>query len=132
LIFEFRFIGIVYPLRSKFLREKKHVTFITIIVWIFSFLCASPNLIYLRVLTHPLSFHRSCHLVYSQESSEKNRHGYIIHKSLESTIFYFLPLLLQIYCYTRIARRLFHVDETLRTSFHTVGKLTVQRIQQVY
>jgi hypothetical protein len=56
----------------------------------------------------------------------------MIHKLLESVIFYFLPLLLQIYCYTRISHRLFYVDETLQTSFHTVGKLTFQRTTQVY
>jgi len=128
-VFEFRFIGIVYPLRSKFLREKKHVILITISVWIFSFLCASPNLIYLHVLTDPSISRRSCLLKYSEENSIKNQQGYIIHKSLESIIFYFLPLLLQIYCYIRIARRLFNVDETLQPSFRTIGKLTFQRTQ---
>jgi thyrotropin-releasing hormone receptor len=127
--FEFRFIGIVYPLRSKFLREQKHVILITIIVWIFSLLCASPNLIYLHVLINPNSSRRSCSLEYLGENPVKNQYGYIIHKSIESMIFYFLPLLLQIYCYARIARRLYHVDETLRTSFHTIGKLTLQRTQ---
>ncbi len=124
-----RFIGIVYPLRSKFLREKKHVILITMIVWIFSLLCASPNLIYLRVMTNDLTLRRSCLLIYSEESFLKNQHVYIIHKTMESIIFYFLPLLLQIYCYSRIARRLFNVDETLQTSFRTVGKLSIQRTQ---
>jgi hypothetical protein len=125
--FNFRFIGIVYPLRSKLLRERKHVILITIIVWTFSFLCASPNLIYLRVSTNPFSSRRSCFLQYSEESFLKNRHGYIIHKSFESIIFYFLPLLLQMYCYIRIARQLFTVDETLQSSFCTAVRPTVQR-----
>lgn len=72
---------------------------------------------------------RSCLLVYSEISFEKNQQSYSIHKSVESIIFYFLPLLLQIYCYSRIARRLFHVDETLRTSVHMGGKLSLQRTQ---
>ncbi|CAF0846650.1 unnamed protein product [Adineta steineri] len=125
-----RFIGIVYPLRSKLLREKKHVILITLIVWIFSLICASPNIIYLRVLTNlsPAS-RRSCLLVYSEESFLNNQRIYIIHKLIESILFYFLPLLLQIYCYTRIARQLFYVDETLQTSFHAVAKSSSQRTQ---
>lgn len=122
-----RFIGIVYPLRSKFLRERKHFIYITILVWLFSMLCASPNLIYLRVLTNPISSRRLCQLIYTLESLEKNRQRYVIHKIIESILFYFLPLLLQIYCYSRISQRLFHVDESLQTSFHTVGKLSIQR-----
>ncbi|UJR16559.1 hypothetical protein I4U23_003460 [Adineta vaga] len=124
-----RFIGIVYPLRSKLLREKQHVIFITFIVWIFSFLCASPNLFYLLVLTDPLSSRRACTLQYSTNNTIDNQRSYIIHKSLESIIFYFLPLLLQIYCYTRIARQLFHVDDALQASFRTAVKSSVQRAQ---
>ncbi|CAF1608705.1 unnamed protein product [Rotaria sp. Silwood1] len=123
-----RFIGIVYPLRSKFLREKKHIVLTTIIVWIFSLICASPNLIYLRVSINPLSFRRSCGLQYSKEFF-LNQRSYIIHKSFESIIFYFLPLLLQFYCYVRIARQLFNVDETLQTSYYTIGKATIHRTQ---
>jgi hypothetical protein len=103
--------------------------FITIIVWGFSLTCASPNLIYLRVLTSPSLSRRSCVLQYSDQSFLRNHHGYIIHKSIESIIFYFLPLLLQIYCYTRIARQLFNIDETLQTSYRTTEKSTPQRTQ---
>jgi thyrotropin-releasing hormone receptor len=132
LFFEFRFIGIVYPLRSKFLREKKHVILITMIVWVFSLVCAAPNLIYLRVVTNKFPSRRSCQLIYSEESPQKNQQGYVIHKTMESIIFYFLPLLLQIYCYSRIARRLFYVDETLQTSFRIIGRLSSQRTQVDY
>ncbi|CAF1233410.1 unnamed protein product [Rotaria sordida] len=121
-----RFIGIVYPLRSKLLREKKHIILTTIIVWIFSLICASPNLIYLRVLIYPDLSRRLCILEYSKEIFE-NQRAYIIHKSFESIIFYFIPLLLQIYCYIRIARRLFYVDERLQTSYYTIGKYTNHR-----
>ncbi|CAF2785878.1 unnamed protein product [Rotaria sp. Silwood2] len=123
-----RFIGIVYPLRSKLLREKKHIVLTTIIVWIFSFICASPNLIYLRILINPQSSSRLCGLQYSKEDF-LNQRGYIIHKSFESIIFYFVPLVLQIYCYIRIARQLFNVDETLQTSYCTIGKSTTHRTQ---
>ena len=97
-------------------------------MWVFSFSCASPNLFYLRVTSENSSRH-SCRLAYSEESFEKNQQNYIIHKSIESIVFYFLPLILQIYAYSRIARRLFNVDETLQTSFHTMGRLSVQRSQ---
>ncbi|CAF1013495.1 unnamed protein product [Adineta steineri] len=123
-----RFIGIVYPLRSKFLREEKHVAQITFFVWFFSLLCASPNLIYLRIVSRSPS-HRSCSLEYSQKNLHLNQRGYIIHKSIESTIFYFIPLLLQIYCYTRIATQLFHVDDTLQTSFNLNQLRNNQRTQ---
>lgn len=122
-----RFIGIVYPLRSKFLREKKHVTQINLFVLIFSLICASPNLIYLRVDTFPPS--RRCLLQYSNISREENRRYYIIHKSIESTIFYFIPLLIQLYSYIRIANQLSHVDETLHTSFTLIKKTNNQRTQ---
>lgn len=122
-----RFIGIVYPLRSKFLRERKHVVYITLIVWLISILSASPNLIFLRVLTNPMSARRHCQLIYALEDMKQSRQRYMIHKMIESIVFYFVPLLLQIYCYTRISQRLFHVDESLQTSFHTVGKLSIQR-----
>jgi hypothetical protein len=123
-----RFIGIVYPLRSKFLREKKHVTQITLFVWIFSLICASPNLIYLRVITFPSS-RRSCLLQYSKRSFEENQRGYIIHKSIESTIFYFIPLFIQLYCYIRIAYQLFHVDQALHTSYLLTNRSNNQRTQ---
>ncbi|UJR29838.1 hypothetical protein I4U23_017381 [Adineta vaga] len=111
-----RFIGIVYPLRSEFFREKKHLAQITCFVWIFSFLCALPNLIYLHVISNSPT-HRLCSLLYSKKDRNENQQIYIIHKSIESTIFYFLPLLLQLYCYCRIATKLFHVDKTLQSSF---------------
>jgi hypothetical protein len=126
--YKFRFIGIVYPLRSKFLREKKHVVQIVLIVWIFSLICASPNLIYLRVLRTNSSSSR-CLLQYSEESFSKHQQRYIIHKSIETILFYFLPLLLQIYSYTKIGQQLFHVDESLQTSFRTVEKVTFHRTQ---
>lgn len=110
-----RFIGIVYPLRSKFLREEKHVAQITLFVWLFSFACASPNLFYLRIIS-PSPAHRFCSLLYSKTDPLAHQRGYIIHKSLESTIFYFLPLILQLYCYTRIAAQLFKGDQTLHAA----------------
>ncbi|CAF3312745.1 unnamed protein product, partial [Rotaria sp. Silwood2] len=89
-----RFIGIVYPLRSKFLREKKHLAQITFFVWFFSLLCVSPNFIYLRVISISSS-RRSCLLQYSKDNILQNQIKFIIYKSIESTIFYFIPLLLQ-------------------------------------
>ncbi|CAF0985817.1 unnamed protein product [Adineta ricciae] len=124
-----RFIGIVYPLRSKLLREKEHVIAITFVVWIISFVCASPNLIYLRILTDPVSSRRACVLQYSKMNIMENRRSYIIHKALESVLFYFLPLLLQVFCYARIARQLCHVDDALQASFRTVVKTSTQRTQ---
>ncbi|CAF1414707.1 unnamed protein product [Adineta ricciae] len=109
-----RFFGIVHPLRSKFLGERKHLRYVTFFVWIFSFICVSPNFIYLRVISHS-STHRSCSLLYSQNVPDNQRY-YIIHKSLESMIFYFIPLFLQLYCYCRIATKLFYVDQTLQSS----------------
>lgn len=93
----------------------------------FSLLCASPNIVYLRVYINPVSSNRVCLLQYSQESYLKHQRGYVIHKSLESIIFYFIPLILQIYCYIRIAQQLFYVDETLQTSFNTLGNTANQR-----
>ncbi|CAF1079246.1 unnamed protein product [Rotaria sordida] len=121
-----RFIGIVYPLRSKFLHEKKHFTQITFFVWVFSLLCVSPNIIYLRVITISSS-RRSCLLQYSTENILLHQIQYIIHKSIESTIFYFIPLLLQLYCYIRIVNQLSNVDHTLHHSFHLTKKHNIQR-----
>ncbi|CAF3299286.1 unnamed protein product [Rotaria socialis] len=123
-----RFIGIVYPLRSKFLREKIYFTQITFFVWCFSLLCTSPNLIYLRVIS--ISSSRcSCLLQYSRKNQSENQMKYIIHKSIESTIFYFIPLLLQLFCYIRIARQLSNVDHTLQNSFNLIKKHNSQRTQ---
>jgi hypothetical protein len=123
-----RFIGIVYPLRSKFLREKKHLTRITFFIWIFSLICVSPNLIYLRVIKYSPS-RRSCLLQYSKNNFFENQRSYIIHKSIESTIFYFIPLLIQLYSYIKISKKLFHVDHTLENSFNLTKKLNNQRTQ---
>ena len=112
-----RFIGIVYPFRSKFLREKKHIKRIMSFVCLFSVFCASPNFIYLHVISIS-SRRRSCLLQYSSRNSSDNQVKYIIHKSMESTIFYFLPLLLQVFCYVRIARRLSNIDQRLYKSFY--------------
>ncbi|CAF1239769.1 unnamed protein product [Adineta ricciae] len=123
-----RFIGIVYPLRSKFLGEKKRLRYVTFLVWLFSFVCASPNLIYLRVISYS-STHRSCSLLYSRNFLNNQRY-YIIHKALESTIFYFIPLFLQLYCYSRIATKLFHVDQTLQSSLPLNTIPNYQRTQE--
>lgn len=123
----FRFIGIVYPLRSKFLRERKHVVYITMAVWLISIVSASPNLIFLRILINPRSGRGHCQLIYTLENVRNNQKRLMIHKIIESIVFYFVPLFLQIYCYTRISQRLFHVDESLQTSFHSPGKLSIQR-----
>ncbi|CAF4625546.1 unnamed protein product, partial [Rotaria sp. Silwood2] len=123
-----RFIGIVYPLRSKFLREKKHLAQITFFVWFFSLLCVSPNFIYLRVISISSS-RRSCLLQYSKDNILQNQIKFIIYKSIESTIFYFIPLLLQLYCYIRIATKLSNVDHTLHNSFHLTKKQYIHRTQ---
>lgn len=117
-----RFIGIVYPLRAKFLEEKKHVLFITLFVWLFSLICTSPNLIYLQIVEDRLHSRRVCTLIYSKDDYQLNRTRYILHKSIESLIFYFLPLLLQMYSYIRIAQRLFNVDKALQPSFSLMNK----------
>jgi len=117
-----RFIGIVYPLRGKFLRERKHVVVITILVWLVSLICAAPNLVYLQIVENEFQSRRSCLLIYSKDDIRSNQIRYLIHKSMEYLIFYFLPLILQMYSYIRIAKRLFYVDETLQTSFSTVNR----------
>lgn len=123
-----RFIGIIYPLHSKFIREKNYFTPITLFVWVFSLLFASPNFIYLHVTVTSASDH-SCLLQYSKNNREKHQFSYIIHKSIESTIFYFIPLLLQLYCYIRIATQLSKVDNTLQNSFHLNVHTQNQKIQ---
>lgn len=121
-----RFIGIIYPLRSKVLHERKHLVRITIAVWLVSVLCAAPNLIYLKVSP---GNRRLCLLEYVSDADEnKNFQRYLIHKSLESIAFYFLPLFLQVFCYARIARQLFHVDQSLQSSFKQVR--TTERVER--
>ena len=120
-----RFIGIVYPLRSRFLREEKHVREITLFVWLFSLICASPNFVYLHVRLIS-STRRVCLLEYSEDLNEHQR-IYIIYKSIESTIFYFIPLLIQLYCYIRIASQLFHIDQRLYHSTNLRNKSGIQR-----
>ena len=111
-----RFIGIVYPLRSKLLLSKKNLRQMALFIWIFAIVCTSPNFFYLRVIETDDHRTRHCFLVYSKDSIEHQRR-YIIHKSIESTIFYFIPLLLQIYCYIRISIELCRVDQTLTNSY---------------
>ena len=125
----FRFIGIVYPLRSKFLVDRRHLLNITFLVWLLALICAWPNLVYLRVLTDSSLLRRSCVLQYSTNDPWANHLAYLIHKSLESFLFYFLPLLLQFFCYWKIARRLSHVDESLQSSFRRFSPPIYRRTQ---
>ena len=111
-----RFIGIVYPLRSKYFFEKIHIGQIILFVWIFSFIFSLPNLFYLRIIKFDLT-KQFCLLEYSKENIKLNKRGYRIHKSIESTIFYFIPLLIQIYAYFTISKKLFYVDKTLGKQF---------------
>lgn len=112
-----RFIGIVYPFRRKIFFEKKHFLFITIFIWIFSLICSSPNLIFLKLIENSEQRIRLCLLQYSSTNPETNFHFYLLHKTIESILFYFLPLILQLYCYVRIVRQLSHIDHSLQTTF---------------
>jgi hypothetical protein len=84
-------------------------------------ICAAPNLFYLNVV-HISERRRSCLLRYSDRSHAEHQRRYIIHKSMETIIFYFVPLVLQIGSYTKIAQQLCSIDESLQVSFALVKR----------
>lgn len=108
----FRFVGIVYPLRSKFLNKNKRLTSIILFIWTFSLLCSLQNLFFLKLVPVSPGI-RFCSLEYSSADERLNRLIYIVYKSLETTFFYVVPLILQLICYSIIGRRLCRVDKSL-------------------
>ena len=115
-----RFIGIVYPFRGKYLREKKHLFIITMIIGFISLICSLPNFFFLKLIENKEKNLRLCLLEYSSKNFQENFRFYLLHKTIESILFYFFPLILQIYSFIRIAKQLSHIDQTLQTTFHQI------------
>ncbi|KAK3776128.1 hypothetical protein RRG08_046795 [Elysia crispata] len=113
-----RYIAIVFPFKAHILCTKKRMCKLIVFIWLASCACAAPTAIFNRVRrlsqTAPQDFcitefhrNRSVHMRYNQ-----------VFKYTESALFYLLPLILQMVCYTVIGSRLFVGLDKL---YHTSG-----------
>ncbi|GFO24536.1 neuropeptide receptor 15-like [Plakobranchus ocellatus] len=102
-----RYIAIVFPFKAHILCTKTRMCKLIAIIWLASCACATPTAIFNRVRrlseTPPRDF---CLTEFHVNRSEHKRYNQAF-KYTESVLFYVIPLLLQMVCYTVIGTRLF-------------------------
>lgn len=89
-------MAIVYPLRAHAILSTRRVKRAIICIWVAAVLCSCPTAIFNRLTG------KYCELKISDDPVVQ-RHGRLVYKYLEFTLFFVLPLLIQLVLYIKIA-----------------------------
>ncbi|XP_059163227.1 neuropeptide receptor 15-like [Physella acuta] len=106
-----RFIGIVFPLKVYELCTRKKMIGVIFVIWPVSFSCGLPVVIYNEMVPSLPGIHL-CQITLPGEDRLRM---HMIYRYLESALFYFLPLAIQIVLYSIISKRLFASNHELST-----------------
>lgn len=90
---------------------RRHTLVVIVIIWTLSIGCGSPTLIFNQVLSSD-RFHGTiqfCQTILPGQGMG----SYLIYKYVESALFYFIPLIIQVICYIVIGKTLFMGVEEL-------------------
>ena len=89
----FRYISIVYPVKTSQISRRKRLYSIFILIWSLGFIIALPNLYLLKL--HP--FHkRPQYYICGLSDHWTDSHLITFYKYTESVFFFFLPALIQV------------------------------------
>jgi hypothetical protein len=92
-LFIFRYIAIVRPMKLSQYHRRQRLLLIFIFIWLLAIVMALPNLFLLTLHPHHLRLnYHVCGL------SDYYIHSYIVlcYKYIESIVFFFIPMLLQV------------------------------------
>ncbi|XP_063435497.1 neuropeptide receptor 15-like [Mytilus edulis] len=115
-----RYIAIVFPLKAHILCTRRHTMVTMVSVWFVAVGFGIPTTIFVTVV--PVGINASlcfCRLVFPE--AEPNKDMFFTFKYMESVIFYFLPLLIQLLCYVIIGKHLFLSVEALQSNLTNKG-----------
>ncbi|XP_071107564.1 neuropeptide receptor 15-like isoform X2 [Haliotis cracherodii] len=107
-----RFVAIVFPIKAHIVCTRKKILCVIAFIWPVAIGCGLPTLLFNQVkpVAPGLSL---CQIIFPGN----NFQFFIIFKYLESVLFYFLPMVIQIVLYAVIGRRLYASTEELNTRF---------------
>ncbi|XP_041364529.1 neuropeptide receptor 15-like [Gigantopelta aegis] len=112
-----RFVAIVFPIKAHIVCTRKKIMIVIACIWPLSIACGLPTLIFNQVVpvmpNHPVSL---CRIMFSRDRSEHQKY-FMVFKYMESLLFYFLPLVVQVILYAIIGRRLYASTEKLHAQF---------------
>jgi thyrotropin-releasing hormone receptor len=95
-------VAIVFPIKAHILCTSQRTRVIISTVWLSSALCGLPTALYNTVQASPIGI-EFCLIIFPDDHIG----NCIIFKYLEASIFYFVPLLIQLTCYVVIGKHLF-------------------------
>ncbi|XP_076443228.1 neuropeptide receptor 15-like [Babylonia areolata] len=110
-----RFIAIVFPIKAHVVCTRRKVFYVISAIWPASILCGLPTILFNRVATIPVfpGVRQQCIIVFP----DPHLRHFLIFKLLESALFYFVPLIVQVILYTVVIKRLFSSMDELHTRF---------------
>lgn len=110
-----RFIAIVFPIKAHVVCTRRKVMYIIAVIWPVSVLCGLPTAIFNQLATFPSQPLGKQHCVIF--FPDPHLHYFQVFKLLESALFYFVPLIVQVALYAVVAQRLYASMEELHTRF---------------
>ncbi|XP_067664425.1 neuropeptide receptor 15-like [Haliotis asinina] len=107
-----RFVAIVFPIKAHIVCTRKKILCVIAFIWPVAIGCGLPTLLFNQV-TPVVPGLSLCRIIFPGN----NFQFFIIFKYLESVLFYFQPMIIQIVLYAVIGRRLYASTEELNTRF---------------
>ncbi|KAL3866840.1 hypothetical protein ACJMK2_044101 [Sinanodonta woodiana] len=106
------FVAIVYPIKAHILCGRRKIIIAVLLIWTIAVGCGSPTAFFNTVFSpDPESEIKFCILLFPQMSHVT------IFRYTEFSIFYFVPVIIQVILYTVIGRKLYASTEELHTRF---------------
>ncbi|KAK3607918.1 hypothetical protein CHS0354_036752 [Potamilus streckersoni] len=107
-----RFVAIVYPIKAHILCGRRKIILAVLLIWTIAVGCGSPTVLFNTVLSPaPVSEIKFCILLFPRMSH------LTIFRYMEFSIFYFVPVIIQVILYSVIGRKLYASTEELHTRF---------------
>lgn len=105
-----RFIAIVFPLKAHEMCTRRKIVGAILFIWPLAFCCGLPVVLYNVEVPRGRKGDKMCVI---RLPGEDRQHSFVVYKFTEASLFYFIPMLLQIVLYSIIAKRLFASNAAL-------------------
>lgn len=108
----FRFIAIVYPIKAHLVCSKRRILIAIGCIWPFSIICGLPTVLFNQLQYIPTINTTLCVILIPSSTWSA------VFDYSQFTLYYFIPIIIQIVLYTVISRKLFASTDQLQTRFH--------------
>ncbi|KAK3602273.1 hypothetical protein CHS0354_022014 [Potamilus streckersoni] len=99
-----RYIAIIHPIKAHIFCNKRRLVVVLGCIWPVSWLAGLPTLLFNQVRQgHPILTLRYCMIIFPG----KHDLYFLVFKYMETLLFYFIPLVLQMFLYSFITKHLF-------------------------